>query len=156
MKDASKPKKFAFELKEIDLPWLHDTGENEVSVVIVEAETSSGQGKKLTAQYLVVFEALCKLTAEAIVGADGEPTKIANDAWRDQAFVKMTHENEESKRKAFKRAKDSLIEFGYVMVESDEYWIEVLNLSPQAIGVFNKISAELSVNAIMGVGQTGH
>ena len=156
MKDASKPKKFAFELEEVKLPWLHDTGENEVSVVILEAETSSGQGKKLTAQYLVVFEALCKLTAEASAEPDGEPTKIANDVWRDQAFIKMTHDNEDSKRKAFKRAKDSLIEFGYVDLENDEYWIEVLNLSPQAIGVLNKISAELSVNAIMGVGQTGH
>jgi archaellum biogenesis ATPase FlaH len=156
MKDAAKPKKFAFEPKEIDLPWLHDTGENETSVVIVEAETSSGQGKKLSPQHQVVFEALCRLTAEANVELNADPIKIANDAWRDQSFIKMTHDNDDSKRKAFKRAKDALIEFGYVDVENDEYWIEVLSLSPQAVGVFNKISGELSSNAIMGVGQTGH
>jgi hypothetical protein len=155
MKDAAKPKKFAFELKEVDLPWLHDTGENEVSVVIVEAETSSGQGKKLTAQHLVVFEALCRLSAEADTG-EGDKIKIGNNAWRDQAFIKMTHDNQDSKRKAFNRAKSSLIELGYVDVENDEYWIEVLSLSPQTIGEYHKISGELSANAIMGLGQTGH
>jgi|TARA_B110000211_G_C13600189_1_gene344329 2-keto-3-deoxy-6-phosphogluconate aldolase len=47
-----------------------------------------------------------------------------------------------------------ILKIGYVVVESNEYWIEVPNLSPQAISVLNKISAELSANAIVGVGQT--
>ena len=49
-----------------------------------------------------------------------------------------------------------ILKIGYVVIEGDEYWIEVPNLSPQVIGLLNKIGVELSVNAIMGVGQTGH
>jgi len=49
-----------------------------------------------------------------------------------------------------------ILKIGYVVIESDEYWIEVPNLSPQVNGLLNKVSAELSVNAIMGVGQTGY
>jgi hypothetical protein len=106
---------------------------------------------------LLVFEALCRLTAEADVDAgEGDKIKIGNDAWRDQAIIKMTQDNQDSKHKAFNRAKSGLIELGYVDVENDEYWIEALSLSPQAIGLLNKIRAELSVNAIMGAGQTGH
>jgi hypothetical protein len=144
MKDAPKPKNFSFELNQVDLPWLDDDGEPEVSVVVIEAEGLRGHGKKLSPQVLIAFEALCRLSAEATVDSAVKATiKIGNDAWRDQSFIKMTHENEDSKRKAFKRAKDTLIELGYVDVKNDEYWIEVLRLSPQDTDVLNKISAEL-------------
>ena len=160
MKDGEKPKNFGFTLPEVTIPnWLDDDGNPETSVVVAvsEAEASSGKEKKLSDQIMIAFEALCILTVEAAKAEaesgemkEKKENKIENTAWKYQAFIKLTHDNEDSKQKAFNRGKNALIKAGYVDVESNHYWIEDLKLSHQTSTILNRVSAELSLNPIMG------
>ena len=166
MKDGEKPKNFDFTLPEVTIPtWLDDDGNPETSVVVAvsEAEASSWKEKNLSDQIMIAFEALCILTVEAEVeeakaaatgvGAgemkEKKEKKIENTAWKHQAFIKLTHDNEDSKQKAFNRGKNALIKAGYVDVESNHYWIKALSLSHQTSTILNRVSGALSANKIM-------
>jgi len=158
MKDGEKPKAFDFTLSEVTLPWLDEEGEAETSVVVVvsEAAVSSGKEKKLSAQVMVVFKALCTLTIEAKNKAKDEEVDewmvdvgIENAAWKEQAYTKLTQDNEGSKQKAFNRGKNALIAAGFVDVKNDHYWIEVLSLSSQTAAILDNVSGQLSTNKIM-------
>ena len=156
MKDGEKPKNFGFTLLEVTIPtWLDDDGTPETSVVVAvcESEASSGKVKKLSAQNMVVFKALCTLTIEAKNKAEEademKEVKIENGAWKEQAYTKLTQDNEDSKRTAFNRGKKALTEAGFVEVENDHYWINILSLSPQTSAILDGVSGALSANKIM-------
>ena len=75
--------------------------------------------------------------------------KIENGAWKEQAYTKLTQDNEDSKRTAFNRGKKALTEAGFVEVENDHYWINILSLSPQTSAILDGVSGALSANKIM-------
>jgi hypothetical protein len=114
-KDARPPASISFELNEVSLAWFDDDGLEETSVVLIPTEKKvSTKQNMLSGANKFAFENLIDVS-------NGEPVHI--DLWRPHFYAKHTSDNQEAKKRAFKRARDYLIDNKIVTVNNDVYTI---------------------------------
>ena len=113
MKDAEPPKALFFELESVEL-------DDASSAVLVASEPPS-KGKKLTANQALARKAFIKAAARHGLLNEAGHWVLHLENWRAEFFANHTGDNEESKRRTFNRARESLQKAGLILVESDRY-----------------------------------
>jgi hypothetical protein len=125
MKDAAKPPAQYFSIEQVELPWKDFDGFRETSVVI---KPTSGAGTtKGKAMPPAVAYAL-KTLADAIHAQGGG--RVALEQWRDVFYIGHTGDTAETKKKAFQRARTTLVENGAATVLDDTYALTDLSEVP--------------------------
>lgn len=121
-KDGADGISHAFKLEYVALGV--DADLDEIGSCVIVPGGSAPRGKPLTASLQAALDSL----VEASI-AHGQPfpddfiggTAAHRECWRDAFYRVSTAENQEAKRKAFKRARDDLVKLGRVHVLDDIY-----------------------------------
>lgn len=113
MKDAEPPKAAFFELQGVEL-------EDSSSAVLVASEPPSKSGK-LTANQALARKAFVAAAAKAGHLTDDGQYELGLEHWRAEFYAAHTGDNEESKRRAFNRGRESLCKSGIISVNNDQY-----------------------------------
>jgi hypothetical protein len=121
MKDAEPPGDLVFRLKDVPLA----NGAKSATLVTSEAYEEAGdKPQKLSRNAKLAKETFSELAA--ISGAESESGpeggfKIDLEAWRVAFYAKHTGDNTNSKRQAFKRGRDALIDKNLIEADNDVY-----------------------------------
>lgn len=140
MKDAEPPSPLAFELKTVTL----DEG---VSSAVLELTDAPVPAKKLTGiQKLAIDSFIDEARKVSSVQEDGR-VMLHLEQWRPAFYANHTGDNPDSKKKAFKRAREDLVKMGQMSVENDIYTL----IDPMAALLVRELPADLPEEyAIMG------
>lgn len=120
IKDHAKPPVRAFKTVVVDLGLLDEEGKPITSFALKLTETprgSSRTGKILKGANKVAFEAL-----QSVSEMSGQASE---EEWRTEAYSReiSPSKNPATKQKAFRRAKDNLLESGLIKAEGDYFFI---------------------------------
>jgi hypothetical protein len=141
-KDFEAPSEMYFEVKQVDLgaDWLDDDGK-QLTSVYVEVSSCKGslkQSGKLRGQNKVVLASL----DQAIRKYGEDPTvqfksqfgdlnqlpimdgqKIVNlEQWREEVYIALGDKRYDTKRIAFDRGRERLLEQGYILEQDGYFW----------------------------------
>jgi KaiC/GvpD/RAD55 family RecA-like ATPase len=116
MKDAEPPKDMVFTLKDVPLA----EGARSAALVISEerVETSVEAHPKMNRDARLARDTFAEVAAS--FGPDSG-FQIDLEAWRTAFHAKHTGDNPASKRQAFKRGRDALVDKGLIEAENDVY-----------------------------------
>lgn len=132
VKDAPTPPPLAFELEQVQLPWLDDEGNHETSVVLADADgQKKTSAKRVSPVQRLGFETLLDATDEAGFPPPDHLAEelppgtvlVSLEAWRREFYARHMGDTPDAKRKAFQRARNDLAELGAIGHRSDAYWI---------------------------------
>ena len=134
MKDARIPEDLAFQLKEVELPWVDEDGNHEISVVLdCIGAPSPRPGKGLSKNSHISKVALISIiesngSAASWSTPDSAPLKVVTeDQWRKEFTESYSTANpgnsKDSVRKAFSRAKTDLMKLQIVEGRDGFYWL---------------------------------
>lgn len=140
MKEAEPPPDMNFALQHIDLDWHDGNGGFQSSAVLTPCAppaepTATDKAARLTGAAKIAHAAIVALLAtadgseeppDAIRAEFGDraPLRVVHeDAWRDRCYLAgISDGTEEAKKKAFQRARKSLIDAGIVSTWAAYYW----------------------------------
>ncbi|KAB2891405.1 MAG: AAA family ATPase [Desulfobulbaceae bacterium] len=115
-KDHQRPEPIAFKSKVIDLGRRDDDGHPITSLVLEHVGSPIIEPRqKVTPSQRIALDALAKVSAETGKGYIED--------WRQAAYRAGIAENSDAKKKAFSRARTSLLDSGIIKTDSDFYWI---------------------------------
>lgn len=115
MKDAEPPGVLAFQLASVDLS-------DGVSSAVLRQTENVPSEKPLTEGQRLGRETFIEAAAHDDCWTDGEFIGLHRDQWRDVFYAAHTGDNDETKRKAFGRARKDLVERGDFTVSDDVYF----------------------------------
>lgn len=114
MKDAPPTPDALFRLETVVLSDRAD------SAVLVQDERKKPE-KRLTAAQRLAMRTFTEAAQEHGRWSDGKFAGLHRDDWRPIFYASHTADNDEAKRKAFDRARSSLVDMGQLIVEDDVY-----------------------------------
>lgn len=122
MKDAPEPKPIHFSLASVTIGEGKDGKPITSAVLRPSGDFFSDVVKKMSKTQLLAINAYeAAVQAVGTLDADGVFTGVHLDDWRDEFYRKHTGDNPGTKRKAFQRARDDLIELRRFKVDNDIY-----------------------------------
>ena len=134
MKDAPKPGALAFNVTPVVLPWTDDEGEPETSVILAPAGCVPVMSRQRNAPpgVRLAFDALVAALEEfggpppgGWAGPTPPPPVVVHvDSWRPHFYARHPGDSQDSKRKAFQRARMDLVQGHAAGVWTDWYWID--------------------------------
>ena len=137
-KEAENIKPMFLKLMQVSLPdWLDAKGRTLTSAVVVEAElrsTDLGKLPGLTKQQQLAVESYTR-AAESI-----SSTEVSLDQWRLEFNRTATQDNESSRDRAFKRARDELVKSNRMKIENGVYRLIGAAGDQLAAGFFDDLS----------------
>lgn len=114
IKDHEEPARINFKPETVVTGWTdHETGEDITSCVLKRVNAGASRVKRLSGTLSVAIDAL-----EVACGTEG---RAHEEAWREEAYKKgiSKSDKQDSKRQAFSRAKNDLLEQGAVVEDSE-------------------------------------
>ena len=134
-KDAPPPDPMAFALQVVELPWQTEDGDTETSVILTPdpGAIDAPRRRKAPPSVSLAYESLLASLEEAgEAPADTwhppaktgpRPAVVASlEAWRVAFLARHTGDSDETKGRAFRRAREQLTGTGAVGVWRDLYW----------------------------------
>jgi KaiC/GvpD/RAD55 family RecA-like ATPase len=115
-KDAEPPKAKGFALEVIDLDgWHDDEGQTLTSVVLTPQDAPANRDKPLTPNQHLALETML------VIGDSG----VHLEEWRTAFYSKHSGDSQDSKKKAFQRARQELKDIGAIDCFDDVYALRV-------------------------------
>ena len=122
MKDAPEPKPLHFELASVTLGEGQDGKPITSAVLRPSGDFSSNVVKKMTAMQLLAINAYdAAVLAAGTLDADGAFVGLHVEQWREEFYRRHTGDSLGTKRKAFNRAREDMIEIRRFKVDNDIY-----------------------------------
>lgn len=134
-KDAPPPAPMTFALRVVELPWRTEDGETETSVILTPDPRvmDAHRRRKAPPSVSLAYESLLACLDEAgeeapdtwrpPAKAGPRPDLVAPlDAWREEFIARHVGDSDETKGRAFRRAREQLTTAGAVAVWRDLYW----------------------------------
>jgi hypothetical protein len=113
MKDAEPPAAIAFNLESVDL------GDQVTSAVLVETEPQK-KVKRLSGDQRLAVDAYTEAAGEEWDG-EGDFNGLGLEPWREVFYSWHTGDTQGAKQKAFRRARNALVDLGRMTAENDIY-----------------------------------
>ena len=136
MKDGPKAFVFSFKLYSVALPWIGVDGTQESSAVMRVANAPSHEKRaRMSNATELIFTQLAKLA----LSTDNKNEVVGEVDWRKASYTVLTHDNADSKRKAFARAKAELQKLGFIEVMDNNYTIDHGELNARAASIVDEI-----------------
>ena len=127
---------FSFKLYSVALPWIGVDGTQESSAVMRVANAPSHEKRaRMSNATELIFTQLAKLA----VSTDNKNKVVGEVDWRKASYTVLTHDNADSKRKAFARAKAELQKLGFIEVMDNNYTIDHGELNARATSIVDEI-----------------
>lgn len=131
MKDSEAPPPVAWTLTRQALPWADETGAplNSAVLVTTEAEQSGTffKNERLTAAQHIALDALRTALMQHGVEDHGV-VSVAEDQWRQAAYdagITANDATQQARRRAFQRARESLVAASFVHTHAGRYWVPI-------------------------------
>lgn len=122
MKEGEEPEPISFKLESVELG-TDRKGKPFGSAVLVPCDAPAKGAAKLTGNKKLGLETFHMAARDSGIRDEGGFRGVHNDDWREMFKRKHTGDNDNSKWRAFDRAKKDLVSGGYLTVNNDLYQI---------------------------------
>lgn len=121
MKDAEPPQPMTFELRNVDL----GNGAGSAALHLIDSMPATETAKRISKLEALARRTFIEAAASHGINGDGGAILVSLEDWRGAFYARHPGDNQDTKRKAFNRARTELAASGKVAVDSDLYqWNE--------------------------------
>jgi hypothetical protein len=118
-KDGEDGRSHTFRLQVVDMG-VDEDGDSITSCVIQEMASERSKPKQLTPSQRLGMESFMEAASENI-SSDDKSVHAHLEQWRAEYYKRSTADNQDSKRKAFSRVRNELVEGGKLLVNGEVY-----------------------------------